>query len=380
MEYQLNQVRGWTDCLTVDMIPESIVKELETHLVGGSTHLVRLKEAVVSRVTSTDTLYATTLDQTQYLCSSPLEVLYMKGTRALPTERLLAVIASPHGALSIPLCDIRGLSADEVRAIEEAKAAKERLLALQRGVAQALAQAQDQSRAPYRMLSDVFRHMPKLVEYYNTRNLADATATINDIESLMRVCSVTRDDTRGDRHIATLCFPDVKIRFQPDKVPSKMHKDLFGHVYSMGTYYVELDRIDRIPTNLDFLHVTGSSMGVRIGTRYMRNGLLHPHIDKNVCEDGLFWGTPCWGSYSEKVTQACNTFDIVGFAYLIKDFLGSCSESGWYGSVNYWNSDEDTYCTCGKMFIATEDDIAVECSSCSNRGVDIQDAQVDENL
>lgn len=380
-EYQINQVRGWTEKLTAAMMPEQFVKELSTFLDKGQPKLVRLKEDIVSRITSTDTLYCATLDQTKHLCTEPLEVTYIKGTRVKPEEKLLAVVTSPTGLLSVPLCDLRHLSDEEERAIITAREEKRKRALLCEDISQSMRSAQITSLKAYETVNEIFRRMPHLVDFHHKNCDADSPHIISgDIERIMGICEIISHkpydmSLSASQHVLRLKFPNVKIKFTPDKTPSKMHKDLFGKVYSMGDYIVDISVEQRVPSELQFLNVRTAQLSVRIGTRYIRRGLLHPHIDKSDCIDGLWFGSPCWGSYQTAVQTACKAFDLMALVQLINNFLSSCSESGWYGSVNYWNTDTDTYCACGREFIDTPDDQAVECTSCRNTDTEELDAE-----
>ena len=372
-DFRYNQEAGWTAKLTAEHVPTQFVGELETYLTKGEKPVVRLKDDVVAKLRAKPegtTLYRMSPEDTKYVCENTLEIMYLKGTRTTPDIKVLAAFNTKTGVLAVPVCDLRHLTADKLAVVEAQKKEAETNRQTKTALTNMAKTIQAEADKPYQVLCDIFSHMEEAIGLYNMLGAQrDALLVIRDedvtwLRNTFKEVMINTAMQNNDDVVFSGILPNVQIRFMPDKSPSKMHKDLVGKVFDMGAYKIVIRAVScGLPSPLENLSTKHLEWNVYHEDRL--EGLMHPHIQTDGQENGWFKGAPCLGSYGEACKKAGTSGDLISMLKLLVDYLGSCSESGWYGSIMYWAEPAmySTYCKCGAMKVNPEEPNAI-CSTC----------------
>jgi hypothetical protein len=131
----------------------------------------------------------------------------------------------------------------------------------------------------------------------------------------------------------------------------RVHKTLDGSVCDMGKWIVDIN-MSRTRT-IGNIHVWSLMYKLYGQHKVARLTLLHPHIQKGFELEGtdMFCGNCCLGSYADALNTYCQSYDIMNLVDLLKDYLTSCSEGGWYNPFMPWMPEDvqRKYCKCGRQ-------------------------------
>ena len=275
---------------------------------------------------------------------------------------------------NIPLCDLAFAPESSIETVKKVIAERVRLENLRKDINNLGRMFTDYASKGKHEAENIMSNLPSIAQiaYVNplpkTASIApSAMDKMNEFWDKIEVLQV--NESQNWCPVLRVTKDHVVMKFNIETA-TRIARECDGMSVDLGKMCVEIGLMPSMNANIKCWVMSYAVYGTPKGE------LMHPHIRTTAAfhptMPELIEGSVCTGSYEEAIREMCGKFDAIALVQLWKDFLTSCSESGWYADFFAWLPQETIkqFCRCHQYkWTKKEDEKCPKCGNLKPKGV-----------